>query len=83
MPIFEGVMTTASVSIVDKARAEGRWNYYDITPGYDVVKREGIADSRQGVLDYESEKNLGLRGLSPGSQKIFTLTEGEPCTQRT
>jgi hypothetical protein len=78
MPIFEGVMTTASVSIVDKARAEGRWNYYDITPGYDVVKREGIADSRQGVLDYEKRGKIwGLRGLSPGSQKIFTLTEGE------
>ena len=78
MPIFEGVMTTASVSIVDKARAEGRWNYYDITPAYDVVKRHGITDSRQGVLDYEKRGKIwGLRGLSPGSQKIFTLTEGE------
>lgn len=78
MPIFEGVMTTASVSIVDKAKAEGRWNYYDITPTYNVVKRQGIADSRHGVLDYaERGKIWGLRGLSPGSQRIFTLTEGE------
>jgi len=78
MPIFEGVMTTASVSIVDKAKAEGLWNYYDITPGYELVKRQGITDSRQGVLDYEKRGKIwGLRGLSPGSQKIFTLTEGE------
>ena len=78
MPIFAGVMTTASVSIVDKAKTAGQWNYYDITPHYDVVKRRGIADSRQGVLDYEKRgKVWGLRGLSPGSQKIFTLTEGE------
>jgi hypothetical protein len=78
MPIFEGVMTTASVSIVDKGKAEGRWNYYDINPAYDVVKRRGITDSRQGVLDYAKRGKIwGLRGLSPGSQKIFTLTEGE------
>ncbi len=78
MPIFEGVMTTASISIVDKATAEGRWKYYDITTAYEVVKRKGITDSRQGVLDYEKRGKLfGLRGLSPGSQKIFTLTEGE------
>lgn len=78
MPIFEGVMTTASVSIVDKAKAEGRWNYYDITSDYKVVKREGITDSRQGLLDYEKRGKIwGLRGLSPGSQQIFTFTEGE------
>jgi hypothetical protein len=78
MPIFEGVMTTASVSIVDKARAQGLWNYFDITPDYAVVKRKGIADSRHGVLDYEKRGTVwGLRGLSPGSQEIFTLTEGE------
>jgi len=30
------------------------------------------------VLDYEKRGKIwGLRGLSPGSQKIFTLTEGE------
>jgi hypothetical protein len=78
MPIFDGVMTTASVSIVDKAHHNGRWNYYDITSDYQVVKRQGITDSRQGVLDYAKRGRIwGLRGLSPGSQRIFTLTEGE------
>jgi len=58
MAIFEGVMTTASVSIVDKAKTEGHWNYYDITPAYDVVKRKGITDSRQGVLEYEKRGTI-------------------------
>ena len=76
MSIFKGVMTTASVSIVDKARRDGCWRYYDITPGYQVVARQGITDSKEGVLDYaERGKIWALRGLSPGSQKVFTLSE--------
>jgi predicted RNA methylase len=78
MPIFEGVMTTASVTIVDKARCDGSWSYYDITPGLKVIERNGIVDSRQGVLVYVRRGRIwALRGLSPGSQRIFTLTEGE------
>ena len=77
-PIFEGVMTTASVSIVDKARHEGLWAYHDITEEQEVVSRRGITESKKGVLDYAQRGEVwGLRGLSPGSQKIFTLTEGE------
>ncbi len=78
MPTFEGVLTTSSISIVDKARREGRWRYYDITPGHRVVMRKGITDSKAGVLEYAVRGKIwALRGLSPGSQKIFTLTEGE------
>jgi hypothetical protein len=78
MPIFEGVMTTASISFVDKARHDGLWRYYDITPEYRVRKRQGITDSRKGLLDYAKRGKIwALRGLSPGSQKIFTLTEGQ------
>jgi hypothetical protein len=78
MPIFEGVLTTASVSIVDKARSDGEWTYYDITPSYEVVERRGVTNSGVGVLDYTKRGKIwALRGLSPGSQKIFTMTEGE------
>jgi len=77
-PIFDGVMTTASVSIVDKASRTGRWNFHDIDENHAVVDRTGITDSKRGVLDYAERGSIwGLRGLSPGSQKIFTLTEGE------
>jgi hypothetical protein len=78
MPVFEGVLTTASVSIVDKARRDGLWKYYDITPSYQVVTRQGITNSAEDVLDYAERGRIwALRGLSPGSQRIFTLTEGE------
>ncbi len=78
MPIFEGVMTTASICFVDKAGHDGRWQYYDITPEYRVRKRQGITDSKKGLLDYAKRGKIwALRGLSPGSQKIFTLTEGQ------
>lgn|ERR1017187_7444616 len=76
--IFPGVLTTASVSIVDKAHRDGSWKYYDITPSYRVISRHGVADAEEGVLPYASRgKVWSLRGLSPGTQKIFTLTEGE------
>lgn len=78
MPIFEGVLTTASVSIVDKARRDGRWKYYDITSAHKVVPRNGMTNSKDGVLEYSGRGSVwALRGLSPGTQKIFTLTEGE------
>lgn len=78
IPIFESVMTTASISFVDKSRQEGRWRYYDITPEYRVRKRQGVTNSKKGLLDYARRGTMwALRGLSPGSQKIFTLTEGE------
>lgn len=78
MPIFEDVLTTASVSIVDKSKREARWEYYDIDPNYRVAKRQGITAASAGVLDYAKRGAIwGLRGLSPGSQRIFSLTEGE------
>jgi predicted RNA methylase len=78
MPIFKEVMTTASISIVDKASGDGRWTFYDITDKYDVTKRRGITNSKHQVLDYQKRGSIwGLRGLSPGTQKVFTLTEGE------
>jgi hypothetical protein len=78
MPIFDHVMTTASISIVDKASRKGNWEYYDIAHDHRIVKRRGVTNSRHRVLDYASRGTIwALRGLSPGSQKIFTLTEGE------
>ena len=77
-PIFDGVLTTASISIVDKGRTQGQWRYYDLTSDYLVVRRKGPAQSSEGVLKYAQRGDVwALRGLSPGSQEVFTLTEGE------
>jgi Eco57I restriction-modification methylase len=78
MPVFEGVMTTASITIVDKACRDNQWKYFDITPDYQAVPRHGITGSKERILDYSTRgETWALRGLSPGSQKVFTLTEGE------
>jgi hypothetical protein len=78
MPIFENVMTTASISIIDKSHRDNNWKYFDITPSYQIIGRNGITISGRKFLDYEQRGKIwALRGLSPGSQRIFTLTEGE------
>jgi hypothetical protein len=78
MPIFADVLTTASISVVDKARRDAQWRYFDISPSHAVVARSSVTDSRAGVLPYARRgRTWALRGLSPGSQKIFTLTESE------
>lgn len=78
MPIFDGVMTTASITFVDKARHDGHWAYYDITSEHRTVRRLGVTGAGRPALEYaERGKIWALRGLSPGSQRVFTLTEGE------
>jgi predicted RNA methylase len=76
--IFDGVMTTASVSIIDKNSSEGRWDFFDLNKEFKVLSRIGAADAKDGVIKYENRGVAwALRGMSPGTQKVFTLTEGE------
>jgi hypothetical protein len=77
--IFDEVMTTAALSIIDKSKTTGKWNYFEIDDTFAVQKRRLASGSRYKVLDYEkrSKDRWSLRGLSPGTQKVFTLTEGE------
>ncbi len=76
--IFQGVLTTASISIIDKGGTEGKWTFFDIDRKYKVRPRKGPAESKEGVIRYEKRGVAwALRGLSPGTQKIFTVTEGE------
>lgn len=78
MPIFNDVLTTASISIVDKRQHSGQWSFFDISPDYRISPRSGVVDGSRGVLDYVKRGKIwAMRGLSTGSQKIFTLTEKE------
>lgn len=77
-PIFDGVLTTASVSVIDKSKRDGKWTFFDITDKLRVVPRRGVTESGGEALEYAARGSTwALRGMSPGSQKIFTLTEGE------
>ena len=78
MPIFEGVLTTASVSIIDKGGRSGNWTFHEVSPSYQITKCSGVVGSNEGVLEYAARgKVWAMRGLSPGTQKVFTLTEEE------
>jgi len=83
-PVFDGVDTTASISIIDKKHADGRWRYYDVGDDLQPVDRRGVTGSGRALLSYAKRANhstreglFARRGLSPGSQQVFTLTEGE------
>jgi hypothetical protein len=77
--VFDEVMTTAALSIIDKSKNSGKWNHFEIDENFSVEKKRLASGSRYRVLDYEKRSNVSwaLRGLSPGTQKVFTLTEGE------
>ncbi len=77
-PIFSSVDTTASISIIDKQKSSGRWNFFGIDRGGVVTALPGITGSSDPLLDYSGRGEIwSMRGMSPGSQKVFTLSETE------
>lgn len=77
--IFPRVLTTASVTIIDKSSRNGRWSFSEIGKDGLVKSLQHPSGHATEVLLYEDRKgNLyGLRGLSPGGQDLFVLTEEE------
>lgn len=77
-PIFNDVLTTASISVIDKKKRDGRWSYNLIDRNGDVSRLKSLTGSDCDILPYEGRGQLwAMRGMSPGTQKVFTLTEGE------
>lgn len=80
---FDSVLTTASVTIIDKARTDGLWTYFEQTADGAYVGLPSPTGGEAGVMDYRRRSDVGrtepraTRGLSPGTQKLLTLTEGE------
>lgn len=76
--IFENVLTTASISIIDKERTNCGWQYHDVLPSLTTQQRKGISGTRYKILPYSPRGSVwARRGISPGGQKIFTLTDKE------
>lgn len=76
--IFDGVMTTASISVIDKADTSGQWSFFEVSADGKVRAKRQRSGSKHLVLPYAKRgTSWALRGLSPGTQKVFTLTEGE------
>ena len=80
-PGFARVLTTASITVVDKAARDGQWELHDETPDGRDRRMASPTGSSAGVLAYLSAADLpaegprAKRGLSPGKQGALTLTE--------
>lgn len=77
--VFDGVTTTASISIIDKSKTARKWTIFDVRSDFSLVERRGVTGTGRRVLPYERRRGkvFARRGMSPGTQKVFTLTEGE------
>ena len=76
--IFNDVLTTASISVIDKKKRDGLWSYNMIDRNGDIFQLNSVTGSDCDILPYEVRGQLwAMRGMSPGTQKVFTLTEGE------
>lgn len=76
--IFHGVMTTASLTIIDKSKKSGKWSYFSIDEKFKVRKQKFVSGDVE-IFEYarRTEENFAQRGLSPGGQDIFCLSEGQ------
>lgn len=80
---FDSVLTTASITIIDKRRKDGVWAYFEQTADGRYVSLPSPTGGDGGVMTYRRRADVGrtepraVRGLSPGTQKLLTLTEGE------
>ncbi len=74
---FERVLTTACIAIIDKAAKSPRWKYHDVDPGLASKPLRNVTRSSERRLDYEEAETQtrAIRGLSPGGQDAFVLTE--------
>jgi hypothetical protein len=76
--VFGKVLTTASISVIDKRNRDGHWHYRDLGLDGKITDLGHMTGSSRQALPYEGRGRLwAMRGMSPGTQKVFSLTEGE------
>ncbi len=80
---FQGVLTTSSITIIDKRNASGKWEYFEENHDGTYRSLASPSGANAGVIIYAKRKATKdsdvfvRRGLSPGTQQVLTLTEGE------
>lgn len=77
--IFPTVLTTASITIIDKASKSNLWKYGVVTRDGKIRLSTKASGTTSQVISYKNgeEACKGIRGLSPGGQDLFVLTEEE------
>ena len=80
---FDRVLTTSSITIVDKAHTDGTWSYFQQQADGSFLSCTNVTTSSGKLVKYYKrgkEEALTIRakrGLSPGTQKFLTLSDGE------
>lgn len=77
---FDGVLTTSSITVIDKAASKRAWRYFRENDDGSFSLMKSASGGRLKLLPYErtnGAKVVAKRGLSPGTQEYLTLTEGE------
>ncbi len=76
---FERVLTTACITVIDKSsKAGGGWHWHEMNAdGSEARRRSQITRTNHRRLAYEraDTHTHAMRGLSPGGQDDFVLTE--------
>lgn len=82
---FHRVLTTSSITLVDKRANSGQWRYFEQLDSRRYRQLHTPSGGLWGVLPYARHTKavhravFARRGLSPGTQEVLTLTEGERC----
>jgi Eco57I restriction-modification methylase len=82
---FHRVLTTSSITLVDKGTTTGQWKYFEQLDSRRFRPLHTPSGGLWGVLPYARHTKavkrtvFAKRGLSPGTQEVLTLTEGERC----
>ena len=80
---FDRVLTTSSITIVDKRASQGSWNFFSERADGRYKPLSTESGGTSGVIGYAARsaarrgRVYAKRGLSPGTQEVLTLTEGE------
>jgi hypothetical protein len=80
---FHRVLTTSSITIIDKKKKTGGWRYFEQNDAGKYIELLSPSGCAGGVLGYAPRTIVNAsvvrakRGLSPGTQEVLTLTEGE------
>ena len=79
---FSRVLTSSSMTIIDKKKSSGKWRYYGETHEGKFIRLKSESGNKAGVITHSSRAQdestpYAKRGLSPGTQKVLVLTEGE------
>jgi Eco57I restriction-modification methylase len=80
---FDRVLTTSSITIIDKRQPQGGWSYFEEKPHGGFRPLPSVTETADGAIHYLKRSKLSKpkifakRGLSPGTQRVLVLTEGE------